>query len=750
MKKVFTKKFWTVLISVPVIGGIVFACAGGDYWAEYGTSNFTPEAFVEKKYSPFFYSSYNYYYGIGHETDQVNRFNSANVSDWSSYIGDTSLTTEFHFLLNESGKATVDSIAAYLNGKKSLLPPSVAAYQLFNIKKDKKIKDFIHYLSLAKEAGAFANTYSGWDYEPGKVVAYQGAPLLNRYLQTGFDKAGDKFLKQRYWFQLVRSCFFNGQEQNAIDLFEANENKFDRNIIYHRTQAYAAGAYYRQKNYSKANYYYSLVYNGCDELKTAAHFSFHPQEEKDWNATLALCKNSGEKVTLWQMLGVFYGDEKRSIKEIFKLDPSSNKLNLLLARAVNKEEQKLNTSYDGLNAAKIAAIKIDKDLMELVSSAAKNGETNDPFMWNAAAGYLLMLNQDYKEAGIFLQAAEKSTANEKLKQWQLRLLKALHKVAAAVTIDGKLENEILADVEWLRTYSSQEGDAFRHADAFTFIKSVMAKKYHARADLVKSECYVTKSSFYRDDKNVEAIKLFLQKTDMTAYERLCRSLYSKSLDDLNDFQGIRLTYDEKLDQAIAALEKSGDKAKLELRGNPFNGKIKDCFDCDHQSYKGIPYTKLTLVRKMKEMQANVQSNNDVYNNALLLGNAFYNISYYGNARDFYVSSIPGAYQYSSNAVDSSFKDFLLGMNAAKACYQKALAASITNEQKAKLYYLLAKCERNEWYTSHVFTDDYYYGSNMVDLEAISNFKILKQYSDTKYYQEVIKECGYFREFIKRN
>jgi hypothetical protein len=750
MKKVFTKKFWTVLISAPVIGGIVFACAGGDYWAEYGTSNFTPEAFVEKKYSPFFYSSYNYYYGIGHETDQVNRFNSANVSDWSSYMGDTSLTTELHYLLNESAKETVDSVKAYIDGENVLLPQSVAAYQLFKIKNEKKVKNFIYYLSLAKESAVFANAYSGWDYDPAKLAAYPGAPVLTKSLQTGFDKAADGFLKQRYWFQLVRCCFFNGQQQHAIDVFEANGNKFERNVIYYRTQAYAAGAYYRQKNYSKANYYYSLVYNACDELKTAAHFSFHPQDEKDWNATLAFSKNNEERITLWQMLGVFYGDEKRSIQEILKLEPSSSKLNLLLARAVNKEEQKLNASYDGLDAAKIAAIKIDKDLLELVSSTAKKTETNDPFMWNAAAGYLLLLNQDYKEAEIFLQAAEKNAGNEKLKQWQLRLLKALHKVAAAVKVDGKLENEVLGDVEWLRTYSSGEGDVFRHADAFTFIKSVMAKKYRAQEDFVKSECYVTKSSFYRDDKNVEAMKSFLQKTDITAYEKLCKSLYNKNLDDLNDYQGVRLTYNEKFDQAIAALEKSGDKATLELRGNPFNGKIKDCFDCDHASYKGTPYTKLILLKKMKEMQANVQSDNDVYNNALLLGNAFYNISFYGNARDFYVSSIPGAYQYTSNAVDSSFKDFLLNMNAAKTYYQKALAASTTNEQKAKCYYLLAKCERNEWYTKHVFTGDYYYGAGMIDLEAISNFRTLKQYSDTKYYQEVIKECGYFREFIKRN
>lgn len=753
MKKAFTKKFWTVLISMSVIGGIVFACAGGDDWPEYGSSNFTPEAFVEKKFSPFFYSPYNYYYGIGHDNSQSDRFSETNILDWSDYLGNKVSTSELHYLLNQSSKETVDSIAGYLTGKYNSLPDSAATYQLFKEKKDKKVKDFINYLSLAKEASVFANNTSvWWDYEPKKSVAYESAASLNKALLSGFTNAGDKFLQQRYWFQLVRSYFFNGEPAKAVELFEANENKFEKNKMYYRTMSYYAGAFYKQKNYSKANYYYSLVYDACDELKTSAHYSFHPQEENDWNATLALCKNDEEKITLWQMLGIFYGDEKRSIKEIHQLNSSSNKLNLLLTRVINKEEQKMNSDYATFEASKMAGIKIDKDLLMLVSGIANTSNTSDPFMWSAAAGYLNTLAHNYKQAGIYLKLAEKTASNEKLKQWQLRLFKMLNKVAGAVKIDDTLEKEILDDVEWLRSYSEGAGDAFRYADAFAFIKATMAKKYSKQLQFVKSECFVTRQSFYTNDKKVEAMKVFLQKNDKTDYEKLCRNLYSKNLDDLYDYQGIRLAYDDKIEQAITAMEKSGDKGTTAFAGNPFNGRIKDCHECDHELYKGRPYTKLILLKKMKEMEGNVENGNDVYNNTLLLGNAFYNLSYYGNGRDFYRSSIPGSFQMTSNSMDSTFKDFLLSMKVAAGYYQKALAASNTKEQKAKCYYMLAKCERNEWYNKNVFNKNeyYYYGSDMVDLKTINSFTMLKQYADTKYYQEVLKECGYFREFIKGN
>ena len=70
----FSKKFWISFSSSIVVStGIVLACAGG-YWEEYGSSNFTPETFVDTKYNPFFYS-YNFYYGVNYDENHNQRFN---------------------------------------------------------------------------------------------------------------------------------------------------------------------------------------------------------------------------------------------------------------------------------------------------------------------------------------------------------------------------------------------------------------------------------------------------------------------------------------------------------------------------------------------------------------------------------------------------------------------------------------------------------------------------------------------------
>ncbi|HEX6429880.1 MAG TPA: hypothetical protein VF008_19435, partial [Niastella sp.] len=459
MTKIFSKKYVITLISPLIIGtGIVLACAG-DWGPDYGTSNFTPEAFVDSGYKPFFYSNL-FYYGISHDVQHDRRFNEANINDWSTFLGISGPRTEMEYLLLTASSASTDSMAGYLNGKSKALPLTMQSFQLFR-KSNKKATAFITYLSHAKKCEAFAvnNLDYEWDYESKKnKTSNLNTMQLNKELLQEFTNTKDPFIKERYWFQLERSYFFNEGPQSAIDLFENNEKAFPKNEMYYRTMAYAAGAYYKLKNYSKANYYYSKVYDGCTTLKTVAHFSFHPQEETDWKTTLAMCANNDEKATLWQMLGIFYSDEKRAIQEIYSLNPRSEKLDLLLTRAVNIQEQKFSVWDDNLMETRLQFKKDSSttELVSLITRIARTGNTNKPYMWHMAAGYLHMLNGNTKEATASYAATEKKLPNEELVQWQLRLLKLINTIADASNADSKLEKVILPDLEWLS--SNQTAD----------------------------------------------------------------------------------------------------------------------------------------------------------------------------------------------------------------------------------------------------------------------------------------------------
>lgn len=90
------------------------------------------------------------------------------------------------------------------------------------------------------------------------------------------------------------------------------------------------------------------------------------------------------------------------------------------------------------------------------------------------------------------------------------------------------------------------------------------------------------------------------------------------------------------------------------------------------------------------------------------------------------------------------------MENVKKYYTLAQKAAETNEQKAKMAYMLAKVERNDFYSSSYFIPNEYYSGygNNVMIRKWKGFDELKNnYSDTKYYQEVIAECGYFRKYL---
>jgi len=90
---------------------------------------------------------------------------------------------------------------------------------------------------------------------------------------------------------------------------------------------------------------------------------------------------------------------------------------------------------------------------------------------------------------------------------------------------------------------------------------------------------------------------------------------------------------------------------------------------------------------------------------------------------------------------------------AKTYYEKAFAAAKNNEQKAKMQYMIAKCERNDYYNKKYYSlnlsiweieDD---KTNFIAWQAFKNIKA--NYSKTKYYKEIINECGDFKTYVQK-
>lgn len=746
MKATFFKRFRKVFASILIIltGYLAWACADG-YLSDGEDSNFAPEAFADSSYAPFFYSQM-FYYDINYDTEHNSRFSASNVQEWSNYLGDLANATEVDFLLNKASSGYIDSAITDAVSGFSVSPPATYNLGIIGMGKNAKVKSFFRYLAHAKACESFAvKEYEYWDYEKKEPGISNENDRLYTEMDKAFTDSKDDFIRQRYWFQLVRyNYYFNAPA--AIILFEKYKNSFAKNNIYYRAMACAAGAFYKRKSFAKANYYYSLVFSGNDKLKTVAHWSFHPQEETDWKQTLALCANNEERIILWQMLGIFYKDEIRSMQEIYKLDPKSKKMDVLLTRFVNKNEN----DYSWLTETKGSREKI-KAALPWLKEVADKGNTSNPFLWNTSVGYLYFLSENAAAAEVYYKKAGSQLPNTPLASSQLRLLSLLNSVGALKGIKSPDEDRLLPELKWL--YGQSENNAvsnFRYYEAQRWIKETVAKKYKLQNDPVKAECFVSTPGFYGNDMNIEKLKALLTKSNPTPYEQFCASMSEKKPEGLWSFQAIREAYNDNIDAAIEKMGKAGEEANLVLAGNPFNARINDCHDCDHMAVQKIKYSKLFFLQKLKEMKDNITRGKDVYNNAVLLGNAFYNMSHYGNARYFYESAVVGSGHYSPFSIDSVFMPLLTDNSIARKYYSLALEKATDNEQKAKCHYLLAKCERNNWYNRNYYNNrenEYKYDDHVyTDLKA---FDGLSQYSQTQYYREVLKECGYFRIYVKK-
>lgn len=724
--------------------GVLLACA--DWFVGYDSdSSFTPEVFADESYSPLFYSPQEPFYRINYDTEHRSRFNNDITSDWSTYLkGKMSEDDVKYLLLEAEANTDADLLFKAVQNKKGL-PQRFATLNL----NDEKIKAFINFLHFAKviEACSTQTPYS-WDYEEPANMPKVEQKTIDELTKL-YTLAKDPFIKNRLWFQVLKGSFYSANTKNVVDFFEKTKATAPDNLLYYRALAYVAGVHYSEKRYGISNYLYSVVFDKCPEMRVVATYNFHPIENSDYKASLDLAKTADEKAALWAVLG-FYLDEKQSMQEIYKLNPKSAHLDYLLTRFINIKEAGVNDFERRSSAqyrAKMKEIVSSEDL-QFVTTIAKENKTNNPFLWNSAAGYLNVFAGKYDEATQFFDKAEKAGLKEtaaifKSKE-QIRILRLINTLCAMNKVDAKMEAKLLPELTWL--YSDLGNDEiFRSGNVVRWSKQMLSSFYKDQKNAVMAELFDRDNNFYVAMDNVEMMKAFFMK-EKSPWETLAAKQYSLTIADLYDYQGVVSAYNGELDKAITLF--AAANGTTELPGNPFNGKIKDCHDCDHAAPQKVKYTKLTFVQKMKEMQDHLIKGEDVYNNSLLLANAHYNMTYFGNARVFYYGDI---IDQGSNYIKKEFQPIIFNCSKAKELYQKAFDAAANDEQKAKCVYMMAKCERNDFYARKYHGNNEFYGDPDVSFLAWEGFRKLKSnYAHTKYYKDVINECGYFNKYVSGN
>ena len=737
-----------ILFSVFITSCIVIIIACSDIDFTY-YSHFSPEVSdIDSSFEPMFISE-DLFYNYSHFEYYSQRFNTNIIDEWSVYLEDRIPIKEIEYFLldNNSTKEINELYANVQNSNKSGILNS-----RFSVI-DSKVKGFIQFLYFAKQIEAISLQQLGvWDIEQGMKRNY-ASPEIIAELENRYHIESDPFLKNRYWFQVAKAKYYSIDKSSIISFFDKTKETVKKNNLYYRALSYVAGAHYKQRNYTLSNYLYSIVYYNCKEMRSIAAYNFHPQEQSDFDSSLQLASNKNEKIALWTLYG-YYADELKAIREISKLDTKNEHIDFLLAHFINNEEKRLNSEAELKNAVEYKNIlkeNVNPEAVLLIDSIARQENTSRPFLWYMGAGYFQILAGNYKLADIYLEKSSKLISNKPLAVNQIRLLQLVNNILRIDSITKQHEEKLFSELDWL--YNKCPNDSiksFRYNHTVSWSKNYLSSLYKSQGNHVFSEILSPSTNYYINQNNIDKMIEYFTKKDMSSWDSILIGQYAFTLSDLYDYVSIKNTYiyPENLDKAIYYMELS-QHSNDTLDCDPFLGRIKDICECTEGNVPNIRFTKIDLLRRMKDLQLLIAKGERTYEHYLALGNAFYNITYFGNSREFYFNAIINNYGI---YIDPLYKSWLLNSSIANTYFNNALQVANNNEQKALCVYMMSKCERNTFYTERYYEDGYLRDSYNQDTNylAWNGFvKLKNEYSHTSFYKQVIKECGYFKSYISK-
>src|SRR5262245_29718257 len=294
----FLQNFRTILLPIvlllltvtPVLGSGGSEC---DYMA--CNSFFMPEIINRPQDARFFRGGLTF----ADKDPSVPNLDITNLAEWTRYFNGAIPSDELTLLVYKIPATDVAALAVSLDGTDVSPRPQQRGLQaaLRRYSNKNRVHRALQYLILAKQVEPFAmaNANRGWN--SGPLAPPPDPTVVQALIDTAEQqlRGSDSFLTQRYRLQVMRLMYYARRLTEAQNYYERHKGTFnEENSPKYRFIDLAAGAYYKDKKFGKANYLFSLVYDKFQPLKYSSYFSFHPMEDSDWRETLSLTKTARE------------------------------------------------------------------------------------------------------------------------------------------------------------------------------------------------------------------------------------------------------------------------------------------------------------------------------------------------------------------------------------------------------------------------------------------------------------------------
>lgn len=647
----------------------------------------------------------------------------ARDADWTGYLAGVT-AADWKKILEGATDAELVAI------KKGTPPAKYAASTVKKVTDKARLAAALEYVRLSRRLEPHLTLETG----------YQGAPTEPPLDVLNEARAGianrDPFLAQRYAYQAMRAAFYRKEWAMVIKLHDDNAAVLAKPSIDIKWNAdhYVAGALIRSNKRGRANLELARIAIGYQPLAGQAVFEFSPKDEADWKEAMRLATGKPDKIALWRAVGI-RKDGLVGAREVLALDPKSPYAALLVVRELTKlEGQSIDRwAVDPPDPADVAAQQKAFGAIEkfALDQLAKAGDR--PYLWELIAGHIAALRGD-----VTLTRARMGRALAAQPNNARVISQASASLAIAISRNWKVDATLEAE---LASLWSKIGSEFNRGEATDeVIRRRLAPHYLKAGKLAIAE--MLRKQTVDQDPNTPVAKLkwrdlsFIRELmtretqPKTPFETFVAGGYrTYTKDELQYEIAMRLLFDGDFVGAAAAFDSKRHPDALSQ--DPFVLRITDNYEKDRAAYKG-KLTYAGLIARLVELDKKVKAGGEAgAEAALLIGNAIYNSTSYGISKWMIEGSHAGG------AADADL---------AMRYFKKAHDLSSNRETKAKAAFFAAKAEMIARSADPPpATPD---PDEAHPPMPKTWFAVLKGYKGTRYYNQVIKECGRFASWAK--
>ncbi len=730
-----------VLIST-LYAGNLFGC--GYYGDEFSNYSFFNPKYVltEGRYARLMYDD------IGRMSFEFGSEKDANIKEWLKYFGKPLTYDKVEELIY---KLPANSLEEALRGASESAVLNTVA---------RMYKKEMAYLIFSKKIEQYCNNYDYWDDNENDISA------ILKHADEAFEEYGKEtnaFLKSRWGFQYIKLLRY-GKEYNRCHNFYKNNyvNVKGSELMKYWALNHIAGVQIILGSRVTGLYNFVKVFANSPGNRASVYYSLKFKTGDEWDNVLARCKTKEERIALYfnralapASVGMY------DIEKIYEIDPVSDFIPSLITREINKIEahvldNNISSSvvyniYNNKNSDKQIVEYINR-VNRFIDIALVNRRVKTKDFYRVAKSYLSILMGKLNESEQIMSAISAKGKETYKKQLNLnRSLITLFSIDKDELING--ENRFMKvykpelksiSLKWIHLLNGKDSDiSFMFTGSITDIRSKLNQKHIDK--LIALENSRNKSEFTKKVLIPNYWAYFIhnnwrenKKTGNKSYRLMV----------LKEMLGTVYLKDDKLEKAkdIFTEIKTEVVAKsypdFYLSYNPFNLYPEDKINIDKPETR---YSKLKFVNILIKIKSLVDNNKATTFDYFLLGNAYYNTTYFGvcwDAKEYYRPS----YEIHGNA------DCSVAFNN----YIKAFKSTSDPEMKAKCLFGAAKAQQGNYYL-YCHNKDIDYRSVGWNTESISvlenrkkdmgyrtEFDILKkEYDNTNYVNDVINECSYY-------